>query len=129
MAADTERLLRCGRHSPLTRPGRRRGSPQPAGDGAARALLADVAATFDRIFTALEPLATEYCGLVEARGAALVRDDLAALRPHIFALLADQGALVAGAGLITEAEERSPTAATGSSGGGPGPAAHRRPCG
>jgi hypothetical protein len=60
-----------------------------------------VAATFDAIFTALEPLADEYRGLVEARGAGLVRDDLAALRPHIFGLLADQGALVAGAGLIT----------------------------
>jgi len=102
VAADTERLLRLRLATPPSPAQAGAGDlPQPAGDGAARALLADVAATFDRIFTALAPLATEYCGLVEARGAALVRDDLAALRPHIFALLADQGALVAGAGLIT----------------------------
>ncbi|MDQ1663837.1 MAG: hypothetical protein QOJ68_3817 [Blastococcus sp.] len=103
VAADTERLLRLRLAVPPSpaSAGSHPAPPQATGDGGARELLTAVAATFDAIFTALEPLAVEYRELVGARGAALVREDLAALRPHIFGLLADQGALVAGAGLIT----------------------------
>jgi DNA-binding FadR family transcriptional regulator len=103
VAADTERLLRLRLATPPSPPRADvpQRSPQAAGDDGGRELLEAVAATFDGIFAALEPLAEKYRQLVGARGAGLVRDDLAELRPHIFGLLAGHDALVAGAGLIT----------------------------
>ena len=97
VAADTERLLRLR----LTLPdplSAARGTP----DGQAeRDLLAAVEATVDGIFAALEPLARSYRQSVAERGPDLVREDLAALRPHIFELLERHTGLVAGAGVIT----------------------------
>lgn len=102
VAADTERLLRLRLAVPPSPvPAGSRSAPGRPGGDAAQELLHGVAATFEAIWTALEPLADTYRDIVRSRGAAVVRDDLAALRPQIFGLLSDLDALVAGAGLIT----------------------------
>jgi len=67
---------------------------------AARAVLADITGEFERIYTALEPLSAAFATIIEKRPR-VNREDLAPLRPSIFAMLADHRDLVAGAGLIT----------------------------
>ena len=96
VAADTERLLRLR----LTLPDRPSAEATPDGHGE-RDLLAGVEATIEGIFAALEPLAGNYRQVVADAGPALVREELAALRPRIFELLELHAGLVAGAGLIT----------------------------
>lgn len=93
VAGDTARLLRLRLGTPPLAPA--------DADGGARELLHAVDATFEEIFAALQPLADGYREIVADRGSAVVRDDLAALRPRIFALLDRHHALTAGAGIIT----------------------------
>jgi DNA-binding FadR family transcriptional regulator len=88
VAAGTDRLLRLrlsaidAASAPL---------PQP---------LAELDATLARIFGGLDALAREYAELVADAAGDLAREDLAALRAGIAALLAEHRRLVSGAGVI-----------------------------
>ena len=67
---------------------------------AARGLLGKVAAEYERIFAALQPVAAGF-GRAVAAVATPTRDDLAPLRQAVADVLADHRGLVAGAGVIT----------------------------
>jgi len=98
VTADTERLLRLRLALPDPHPDVPVGAPDAQAE---RDLLAAVEETVEGILAALEPLAGNYREVVADRGPALVREDLAGLRPRIFDLLERHAGLVAGAGLIT----------------------------
>jgi hypothetical protein len=63
-------------------------------------VLDAVEETLAGVFAELRPLAERFRGLAADRGPALARDDLAALRPDVAALLAGHRPLVAGAGVV-----------------------------
>jgi hypothetical protein len=98
VTAETERLLRLRLTLREPPPAVPTGAPDAQAE---RDLLAAVEATVEGILAALEPLAGDYRQVVADRGPALVREDLAALRPRIFDVLERHAGLVAGAGLIT----------------------------
>jgi hypothetical protein len=62
--------------------------------------LAELDASFARIFGALESLAAEYSALVTGAVGGIAREDLAVLRPSIAALLGEHRRLVSGAGVV-----------------------------
>ncbi len=64
-----------------------------------RDVLGDVVAELEQVYDALDTLAAEFTGIAGA--APVARDELAPLRPAIFAVLAEHRGLVAGAGVIT----------------------------
>ncbi len=79
-----------------------------AGDGASsngsgpEGVLALVVSDLDHLFADLDGLAREFADLSRAAKGRLAVDDLAALRPSIFAILADRVGLVSGAGVVVD---------------------------
>ena len=71
----------------------------PGSQRSADELLGDVASELERVFAALDDLAARFGAL--ASGDLVRRDDLEPLRTTIFALIADHGELVTGAGVVT----------------------------
>jgi len=74
--------------------------PAPPERSEPRRVLAAVVADLDQIFGELDGLARELEHLLRAAPQGLAVDDLAALRPAIFAILAARGDLVSGAGVV-----------------------------
>jgi DNA-binding FadR family transcriptional regulator len=72
-----------------------------AAEQAGRGGLDQVGASLDRLFAVLNGLGAELAGLAAAGAGTLRRDDLAALQPTIFEVLATHRGLAAGAGVIT----------------------------
>ena len=89
VAAETERLIQMR----LLLPG-----------GSVDKVLDDVAVELEQVFAALSQLGEQYARVVAAADGRPRRDDLEALRPTIFALLAGHRGLVTGAGVIVTPE-------------------------
>jgi hypothetical protein len=67
---------------------------------AAAEVLASLGEEIDRIYLTLDPIATRFAALIEAKDRA-TREDLASLRTTIFTVLAGHPDLIAGAGAFT----------------------------
>jgi hypothetical protein len=80
----------------IGRPARSDGSDTRA----TRSVLASVASEFDRIYAELDPIGKRFAALLDT-GARITREELASLRPAVFAVLAKHRELVAGAGVFT----------------------------
>src|SRR4051794_14341117 len=75
--------------------------PTAPGTQAIRSVLAAVASEFDRIYAELDPIGKRFAGLLDASGGRITREELASLRPAVFAVLAKHRDLVAGTGVFT----------------------------
>jgi hypothetical protein len=84
------------------RPDGPNGPDRPDGPDAraSRSVLASVASEFERIYAELEPIGKRFAGLLDT-GDRITREELASLRPAVFAVLAKHRELVAGAGVFT----------------------------
>jgi DNA-binding FadR family transcriptional regulator len=96
VAAETERLIALRLRLDEA------GDGAPSNVGGPDGVLARVVSDLDHLFTDLDRLAREFADLSRAPLGDLAVEDLAALRPSIFAILADRVGLVSGAGVVVD---------------------------